>query len=62
METIQLGRIDALAVYSPRQLANALGTGPQTIYTAIRVKALRAAVVNSRGDMRITGAWALAFS
>jgi hypothetical protein len=61
MHTAEVPKIIPDGIYSPRQLAHAMGVGPQTIYAAIRNGKLRAAVVNDRGDLKITGRWASEF-
>ena len=61
MNGANLNRIDPEAVYSPRELARAMGTGPQSIYRPIRQGRLRAAILNDRGDLRVLGAWALEY-
>jgi hypothetical protein len=55
------GILSREGVYSPKQLAKVLGVGPQSIFRPIQRGELRAAKLNDRGDLRILGAWAIAW-
>lgn len=58
---VRLNSIDPDGVYSPRELARAMGTGTQSVYRPIREGKLRAAKLNDRGDLRVLGRWAIAY-
>ena len=53
--------ICATRAYSIPELAAAWETGRRPLYLAIRNGHLRAAQLNDRGDLRVLGAWALAY-
>ena len=58
---MEVQAIDPNAAYSAKQLAETLNMGTQTIFRDVKSKKLRAAKLNDRGDLRILGAWALAW-
>ena len=47
--------------YRPRELARKIDSGPRPVYRAIHTGELKAAPINGRGDLRIRGAWAIAW-
>jgi hypothetical protein len=53
--------IDAETFYTVPRLADALDSGTRPIYEAIRLGDLKATSINDRGDLRILGAWAIAW-